>query len=214
MPTIPDDSAATRPHFPVVPTHEPTFRPDQLVADRFRILRLLGSGGMGEVYEAEDLELQEHVALKTIKPAIAQDERVIARFKQEAFLARQVTHPNICRIFDLFVHRAPPAEGSAAAPPPGITFVTMQLLSGRDAGRAPATRQRLTAEEALPLVTQMAAALDAAHQAGVVHRDFKSNNVMLVPVAGGPAPRAVVTDFGLAWRAGDDARGLRTRRRP
>ena len=209
MPTIPDDSAATRPHFPVVATHAPTFRPDQLVADRFRILRLLGSGGMGEVYEAVDLELQEHVALKTIKPAIAQDERVIARFKQEAFLARQVTHPNICRIFDLFVHRAPPAEGSAAAPPPGITFVTMQLLSGPTLAER-LHGQRLTTEEALPIVTQMAAALDAAHQVGVVHRDLKSNNVMLVPAPEGGPPRAVITDFGLAWRASDDAQGRDT----
>ena len=209
MPTIPDDSAATRPHFPVVPTHAPTFRPDQLVADRFRILRLLGSGGMGEVYEAVDLELQEHVALKTIKPAIAQDERVIARFKQEAFLARQVTHPNICRIFDLFVHRAPPAEGSAAAPPPGITFVTMQLLSGPTLAER-LHGQRLTTEEALPIITQMAAALDAAHQVGVVHRDLKSNNVMLVPGPEGGPPRAIITDFGLAWRASDDAQGRDT----
>ena len=153
---------------------------------------------MGQVYEAEDLELHQNLALKTIRPEIAQDERAIARFKREAFLARQVTHPNICRIFDIFVHR-PPAVDGVAAPP--ITFVTMQLLNGQTLAER-LRAGRMTADEALPLIVQMADALDAAHQVGVVHRDFKCNNVMLLPQPGGP--RAVVTDFGMAWRAGED----------
>ncbi len=100
-----------------------TFADGQIVADRFLIVRFVASGGMGELYEAEDRELHEHVALKTIRPEIAQDASAIARFKREAFLARQVTHPNICRIFDLFRH-----QPAGSAPP--VTFVTMEFLAG------------------------------------------------------------------------------------
>src|SRR5262245_41941679 len=175
-----------------------TFAEGQIVADRFRIVRFIASGGMGELYEAEDLELHEHVALKTIRPEIAHDDSAVARFKREAFLARQVTHANICRIFDLFRHQ--PSDPGRA-----ITFATMQLLAGETlADRL--RRGPLTPSEAGPLVVQMAAALDAAHQAGVVHRDFKSNNVMLVPQREG-SPRAVVTDFGLALRPGEGPTG-------
>ena len=196
----PDESSADTRPASLPPVSRPlTFAPEQLVADRFRIVRFVASGGMGEVYEAEDLELHERVALKTIRPEIAQDERAIARFKREAFLARQVTHPNICRIFDLFVHR-PSAS-------PGITFVSMQLLEGPTLAER-LRREPMTAAEALPLVVQMAGALDAAHQVGVVHRDFKSNNVMLLPQLSGP--RAVITDFGLAWRAGEDRHARHT----
>jgi eukaryotic-like serine/threonine-protein kinase len=198
--TLPDDTRDTPPIS--APSSPLTFAAGQIVADRFRIVRFIASGGMGELYEAEDRELHEHVALKTIRPDIAQDATVIARFKREAFLARRVTHPNICRIFDLFRHQP-------AGPGPSVTFVTMELLAGETlADRL--RRGRLSADEALPLVTQMAAALDAAHQAGVVHRDFKSNNVMLVPQPDG-VPRVVVTDFGLAVRPEDGASGAHAR---
>ena len=198
MPLRPDDRSETRAAFPVPAAGPQTFQAEQLVADRFRIVRFVAGGGMGQVYEAEDLELHQNLALKTIRPEIAQDERAIARFKREAFLARQVTHPNICRIFDLFVHRPPTVDGVAAPP---ITFVTMQLLTGQTLAER-LRAGRMPAEEALPLIVQMADALDAAHEVGVVHRDFKCNNVMLLPQSGGP--RAVVTDFGMAWRAGED----------
>jgi len=146
---------------------------------------------MGEVYEAEDRELREHVALKTILPEIASDERAIARFKREIQLARKVTHPNVCRIFDLFHHQ----EG----PRGELTFLSMELLAGETLAHRLRRVGRMTPAEALPIITQMTAALDAAHQAQIIHRDFKSANVMLVPGAreAGPA-RAVVTDFGLA----------------
>jgi len=176
--------------------HALTFSEGQIVADRFRIVRFIAAGGMGELYEAEDLELRQNVALKTIKPHIARDEAAIARFKREALLARQVTHPNICRIFDLFRHQP-------TGPNTGVTIVTMELLTGQTLSDR-LQRGPMSTREALPLVVQMAAALDAAHRAGVVHRDFKSNNVMLVPQPDGPV-RVVVTDFGLAVRAGDDS---------
>jgi hypothetical protein len=99
------------------PSSSLTFAAGQIVGDRFRIVRFIASGGMGELYEAEDLELHEHVALKTVRPDIAQDAIVIARFKREAFLARRVTHPNICRIFDLIRHQLVLARAHRAVRP-------------------------------------------------------------------------------------------------
>ena len=127
MPHRPDDWSETRAAFPVSAAGPQTFQAEQLVADRFRIVRFVAGGGMGQVYEAEDLELHQNLALKTIRPEIAQDERAIARFKREAFLARQVTHPNICRIL---ISSCTGRRPWTAWPPP-ITFVTMQLLDGQ-----------------------------------------------------------------------------------
>ena len=90
-----------------------TFRTGDLLCDRFRVVRFIARGGMGELYEAEDTELGEHVALKTIRPEIAADERANQRFKREVQLARKVTHPHICRIFDLFHHVPSTSRGSA-----------------------------------------------------------------------------------------------------
>jgi serine/threonine protein kinase/tetratricopeptide (TPR) repeat protein len=175
----------------------PTFSPGRTLAGRFRVLRFIARGGMGEVYEAEDLELGEHVALKTVRPEIAGDPHALERFKTEVHLARKVTHPSACRIFDVFHHRAGSDEPGAA----DVTFLTMELLRGETLAERLARAGRMPHREALPLVEQMAGALEAAHRAGVIHRDFKSANVMLVPQ--GPDPsciRAVVTDFGLARR--------------
>jgi serine/threonine protein kinase len=169
---------------------QPVFPPGQLVSGRYRIVRLLGRGGMGEVYQAEDLELKELVAVKTLLPAIASDGRMLARFKQEIQLSRKVSHPNVCRIFDLARH---PADASA---PATTVFLTMEFLPGETLSARLHREGRLSAEAALPILSQTAEALDAAHRAGVIHRDFKPSNVMLVPAAGGT--RAVVTDFGLA----------------
>jgi tetratricopeptide (TPR) repeat protein/tRNA A-37 threonylcarbamoyl transferase component Bud32 len=149
---------------------------------------------MGEVYEAEDLELRERVALKTVRPEIAQDERAIERFKREIHLARKVTHPNVCRIFDLGHHQTPLGGG-------GITFLTMELLAGETLSEQLRRTGRLSTADAFPLVAQMASALAAAHSAGIVHRDLKPGNVVLVPSKEGEGGvRAVVTDFGLARR--------------
>ena len=177
-----------------------TFRAGDLVSGRFRIVRFIASGGMGELYEAHDLELKEQVALKTIRPDIAADVRVNQRFRREVQLARKITHPNICRIFDLFQHQ-PASE--AAAPP--VVFVTMELLEGETLRDLMKRQGRFTVQQALPLALQMAEALAAAHAVGIVHRDFKSNNVMILPAkTPGDSPRAVVTDFGLAYTANDD----------
>jgi eukaryotic-like serine/threonine-protein kinase len=155
------------------------------IAGRYRVARFIGAGGMGEVYEAEDAELRERVALKTVRAVVADDSRAIERLKREVQLARRVTHANVCRIFDFGVHEA----GGVSVP-----FLTMELLAGGTLSER-LRRGPLSTGEALPLAQQMAAALDAAHQVGVVHRDFKSANVLLV------GARAVVTDFGLAREA-------------
>ena len=181
-------------------TAVPTFNAGQLLGDRFKVVRFIGRGGMGEVYEAEDLELREHVALKTIRPEIVDDAGTIERFKREIQLARLVTHPNVCRIFDLFHHGAFLADGQAPAAR-DVTFVTMELLAGETLEQRLRRTGRVKTAEALPLVDQMADALAAAHRAGIVHRDFKSGNVILAaPAPGTIGTRVVVTDFGLARR--------------
>lgn len=169
--------------------HGSCLAPGQLLASRYRIVSFLGKGAVGEVYEAEDLELADRIAIKILRPEIARDERVLQRFKREIQLARRVTHPNVCRVFDLVYH---PAEG-----PHERVFLTMELLHGETLEQALARQGRMSTAEALPVIGHIAAALAAAHANGVVHRDLKSGNVFLVPAA--PGSRAVVTDFGLAW---------------
>lgn len=176
---------------PITPASHPVFADGQLVADRYRIVRFLNRGGMGEVYEAKDLELNERVALKTLLPEIAGDAQMIARFKQEIQLSRKISHANVCRIFDL---ARDPVDVSSTP----TYFLTMEFLPGETLAACLRRKGRFSPAEALALLAQMADALDAAHQNGVIHRDLKPANVMLVPIAGGT--RAVVTDFGLARR--------------
>jgi tetratricopeptide (TPR) repeat protein len=168
------------------------FEIGSVISGRYRILRPLGHGGMGEVYEAEDLELKEHVALKTLLPEIAADGRMISRFKQEIQLSRKLAHPNICRVFDLARH---PAEGSGADT---VFFLTMEFLPGETLAAKLRREGRIAPPEAIQLLDQMAAGLDSAHTAGVIHRDFKTSNVMLAESPAGV--RAVLMDFGLARR--------------
>ncbi len=186
---------------PEVSPGSPVFSAGQLVAGRYRVIRFLSRGGMGEVYEAEDQEIRMRVALKTLLPQIAADGQMIARFKQEIQLSRQVSHENVCRVFDLARHQ--PEEPGR----PPVLFFTMEFLSGETLAKRLENR-RLACAEALPLLEQMAAALDAAHRAGVVHRDFKPSNVMLTPSGGGT--RVVVTDFGVSRRLFPEADETRT----
>ncbi len=165
-----------------------SFADGDLIMGRFRIIRLLGFGGMGEVYEAEDRLLQGvHVALKTILPDIAADPELRKRFEREVLIAQQVTHPNLCPIHTIF---------HCEEPPPGFLFLTMKLLPGKTL----ATRLRETAamsiEEKLAVLSQMALGLAAIHAAGIIHRDIKSNNIMIDDAGSGL--RLWITDFGLA----------------
>jgi eukaryotic-like serine/threonine-protein kinase len=168
-----------------------SFGISQIINGRFEVVNLLGSGGMGDVFEVKDLHLSEHVALKTIRSDLASDARMVSRFKQEILVAKRVTHPNVCRIYDVGFHGEEPVER------PPVLFLTMELLRGESLSSR-LRRGRMSTTEALPIIEQMAQGLAAAHESGVVHRDFKCANVMLVPSNTGAGIRAVITDFGLA----------------
>jgi serine/threonine protein kinase len=174
------------------------FKPSAVIAGRFRIVRLIGRGGMGEVYQAEDLQMGGHIALKTIRPDLLHNPQSTELFKREIQLAKKVTNPNVCRIYDVGFH---PSSGD----PDARMFLTMELLEGQTLSRRLAAGS-MNAKEALPLIQQMAEALGAAHRVGIVHRDFKSGNVMLAPDATGT--RAVVMDFGLARTAAQSQSAL------
>lgn len=169
-----------------------------VLAGRFKVVKFLAMGGMGEVYEAEDLELNERVAIKLIRPEVLfRQSDAPKRFKREIRLAKQVTHPNVCRIFDLFRH---PSPGSDSGDDPGSTvlFVSMELLKGETLAERLKRTGKMNMDEALPIVLQMASALQAAHEREILHRDLKPSNVFLVPSRESGGIRVVVTDFGLA----------------
>lgn len=164
------------------------FGPDDIVAERYRVIRFVAKGGMGEVYEAEDLTLHGRVALKTIRPDTAANPISVERFKREISIARRITHPNVSRIYDVGVHRGPPQ----------VMFLSMEFLEGETLSSWLSRTRRKTEAEALPIAEQIAAGLAAAHEVGIIHRDFKSANVMLVAAPGSRGLRAIITDFGLA----------------
>jgi len=166
------------------------FVPDDLVASRYKVVRLIGSGGTGEVYEAIDTALGVSVALKALKPSFASSAVQLERFRREIQTARKVTHFNVCRIFDMGIQNGAGRDRF---------FLTMELLAGVTLADRIERGARYTPEEALPIVAQIADGLDAAHKAGVIHRDLKPGNIMLLPPPTGRfAERAVITDFGLA----------------
>lgn len=165
-----------------------SLQPGDMVGERYEILQLLGEGGMGAVYRARDAELDRTVALKVIRPDLARNEQVLRRFKQELILARQVTHRNIIRIFDL---------GHSE----GMRFITMEYIDGEDLSSVLSRRGRLPAAEAAAIITQVARGLEAAHAEGVVHRDLKPQNIMV-----DPAGKVSVMDFGIARSV--DAAGM------
>jgi Protein kinase domain len=156
------------------------FVPGVIVAERYRIVALLGRGGMGEVYRAEDLKLSQVVAIKFLPEALSRDAAALARFHSEVRIARQVSHPNVCRVFDI---------GDAD----GIPFLTMEYVDGEDLSSLVRRIGRLPQDKATEVSRQICAGLAAAHERGVVHRDLKPSNVML-----DGAGKARITDFGLA----------------
>ena len=177
------------------------FQPGTVLSSRFRIIRLIGEGGMGEVYEADDLEINAHVALKTLRPEIASDVQAIARFRNELHVTRRITHPNVCRTFDLAHHSGGGTDGPAIGE---VVYLTMELLDGVTLAEKLRSGP-LASEEAFLIVCQIAEALDAVHKVGVIHRDLKPGNVMLCnrtdPADTGSYQRVVVMDFGLACRS-------------
>lgn len=171
------------------------FAPGEKLSGRYRILRFIARGGMGEVYEAHDLMLNTRLALKTLAATISDNPQAIRRLKQEVNLARLITHPNVCRIFDLGIH-----EQSSPPAIPGVLFITMELVSGVSLGERLRKDGRLEGSAVLSIARAMVAAIGAAHRANIIHRDLKSDNVMLAPDENG-AQRVVVMDFGLARAA-------------
>jgi hypothetical protein len=170
------------------------FQPGQLIAGRYEVVAFLGAGGMGEVYEVQDRELGERVALKTVGAAISLDPAAVVRFKAEAQLGRKVTHRNVCRVFDLGIDVD---ATSAGGPPVATPFLTMELIRGRALSDHIRAGDRFSADEVVGIARAIARGLEAAHEAGVLHRDLKCDNVLLAP----RSPRGfrpVITDFGLA----------------
>jgi tetratricopeptide (TPR) repeat protein/tRNA A-37 threonylcarbamoyl transferase component Bud32 len=159
---------------------EPELQPGTILAKRYEILNLLGTGGMGSVYMAKDLELERRVALKVIRPEMARNSAIVDRFKQELRLSHKVTHRNVVRLYDL-------SEDA------GLRFVTMELVEGRDLRSILEDRGKLPPDEAVDIFQQICLALEAAHGVGILHRDLKPPNVMREDTG-----RVVVMDFGLA----------------
>jgi serine/threonine protein kinase len=176
-------------HTPRTPTNPLTssdpigggrFTPGQIILERYRVVALAGRGGMGEVYRAEDLTLGQVVAIKFLPEALSQDPSALARFHAEVRTARQVSHPNVCRVFDI---------GEAD----GILFLTMEYVDGEDLASVVRRIGRLSPDKATEIARQICAGLAAAHERGVIHRDLKPANIML-----DGAGKIRITDFGLA----------------
>ncbi len=151
-----------------------------VLGGRYEIQQLLGMGGMGAVYKAHDLEVDRTVGLKVIRPDLAGNPAILARFKQELVLARQVTHRNIIRIYDLNE-----AEG--------VKFITMEFIEGEDLRSILTRSGKVTPKEAVDIMRQACLGLLTAHQEGVIHRDLKPGNIMK-----DASGRVVIMDFGLA----------------
>ena len=151
-----------------------------VLGGRYEIQKLLGMGGMGAVYKAHDLEVDRTVGLKVIRPDLAGNPAILARFKQELVLARQVTHRNIIRIYDL-------NEAD------GVKFITMEFIEGEDLRTILTRFGKVTPKEAISIMRQACTGLLAAHQEGVIHRDLKPGNIMQ-----DASGRVVIMDFGLA----------------
>jgi len=164
------------------------FAPGAILADRYRIIGLLGRGGMGEVYRADDLKLGQPVALKFLPKALALDPVRRERFFAEVRITRQLSHPNICRVYDI-------AEFE------GQHFLSMEYIDGEDLASLIKRIGYLSNEKALEIARQFAAGLAAAHEKGVLHRDLKPANIMIDGHG-----RVRITDFGLAVATGDDTK--------
>jgi serine/threonine-protein kinase len=160
-----------------------SFLPGTIMAERYRIVALIGQGGMGDVYRADDLKIGQSVALKFLPADLERDSNRLQRLFGEVRIARQVSHPNVCRVYDV-------GESD------GRPFITMEYVDGEDLSALLRRIGRLPPEKALDLTRQIAAGLAAAHVQGIVHRDLKPANI-LVDGRG----RARITDFGLAVAA-------------
>ena len=168
---------------------EGRFQPGKLLAERYRIIGLIGRGGMGEVYRATDIVLGQAVALKFLPESTAFDERTRRRFYQEVRLARRISHPNVCRVYDI---------GTID----GILYISMEYVDGEDLSSLLRRIGRLPGGKAVEIARQLCAGLAAAHAKGILHRDLKPSNIMI-----NGRGEVVITDFGLAGIADQIQRG-------
>jgi tRNA A-37 threonylcarbamoyl transferase component Bud32 len=180
LPPRPTSSSSSRPPSSAEYASEGRFLPGRLLASRYRIIALIGKGGMGEVYRADDLTLGQPVALKFLPDEATRDEALVQRFKNEVRIARRVSHPNVCRVYDV---------GDVE----GHSFFTMEYVDGEDLASLLRRIGRLPEDKALDIARQLCAGLAAAHTKGVLHRDLKPANIML-----DGRGQVVITDFGLA----------------
>ncbi len=177
---ISTSAAQARPLSGEGPVPMSVLRPGTVLAQRYEILQQLGEGGMGTVYKAHDRELERVVAIKLIRPELASNPTILQRFKQELILARQVTHRNVIRIYDL-------GEGD------GVKFLTMEYVEGCDLKMMLRKQGKFAPVEAVRILQQICRALDTCHSEGVIHRDLKPSNVMIDSQG-----KVRVMDFGLA----------------
>ncbi len=173
-------SAALQAPAAAAPQAQTGLRAGRVLGDRYRLLALLGRGGMGEVWRAFDLKLRVEVALKALRPEVLADEGAVELLRQEVRAARQVISPNVCRVFDLAAEE-------------DLELVSMEYLEGTNLADLLRERGPLELEEAGEIASQILSGLDAIHQAGLVHRDLKPENLMVTPTG-----RVVVMDFGIA----------------
>jgi len=183
IPTLVHEAARLLPEDKAGATGAARFIPGTVLARRYRIIDMLGKGGMGEVYRADDLKLTQPVALKFLPEKLSNDRNMLERFHREVRIARQVSHPNICRVFDI---------GEVG----DQHFLSMEYIDGEDLASLLRRIGRLPADKAVEIASQLCGGLAAAHQEGVLHRDLKPANVMI-----DGRGRAKITDFGLAGLA-------------
>lgn len=179
-PASPQPSPRSPASVSVVASAEERFVAGTILAERYRIVGLLGRGGMGEVYRADDLKLGQPVALKFLPDDLSNDGAALARFHREVRIARQVSHKNVCRVYDI---------GEID----GRQFLSMEYIKGEELSSLLRRIGRLPADKAVQIARQMCAGLAAAHDVGVLHRDLKPSNVMIDDHG-----NARITDFGLA----------------
>ena len=186
-PLVPEDAATAAaarrqkpPSSPSGSSEDGRFPPGSLLVNRYRVISLVGRGGMGEVYRASDLTLNQPVALKFLPAATAGRPDLLERFHGEVRIARQVSHPNVCRVYDIGQ-----VDGSA--------FISMEYVDGEDLASLLRRIGRLPADKAIEIARKLCAGLAAAHAKGVLHRDLKPANIMI-----DGRGQALIMDFGLA----------------